>query len=533
MSAGSGWTVWNLAELAGWLKGRWAQSAVNEPFRQNVHVFRAINVIIQVLLSLPIRVKRGDDEVTSGPAFELINRPTAGANKEDLIEEIAGHLLEAGEAHLFDPEVGNVRPREIIVAGRREMTPRFTADGRRNLLWWEYRETGSSGRPDRILPEQDSYTRLFNPYDKWRGMSPAEAFALGLQADALSQQHNVSTLKHGATPSGWLKFGQMLETNERDEYMQRLEERHRGADEAGKIGVLEGDVDWIQNQFSNVDLDLLNLRKLSREEAFEAYGVPPVMGAVFDSAHYNVADSAQEIMLWGSIAAYIGKIEGLFNGLLLPRVEPGVSLEIDLAQHPVLQRVERNKVAQFVSLVEHNVPAVLAAQWLDLPFDDVPHAKVGFMTSTVRTTDEIVEGLPALPPELPAHGTARRRRDQETCRRAGGRERRGRRVRDPRAGAGRSAADRPGGAADPRALPSALRASGAGDPPSPETGLKAGAIGVSGRRTGRRADPAADPAGPGRRGAARGAADARRVRGIHAAGDRTRVAASGVQRRTD
>jgi len=405
---------WSVNQFLHWLGGRWAGAAATNPYKQNIHVYRAINVFIQTVLALPLELKRGDrngPEITSGPAFELFRQPERGSTKQDLIESVLGNLLESGEAHIFDPDAGNVRPRTLIVAGRAEMTPIFLR-GADELHHWDYRAAGGQGRPVAILPEQHAYAWLWNPYDKWRGLSPAEVFALGLKADYLAQQHSLYSLANGARPGGLYKFTDRLNDDERREFLRRIEDRHQGPTGANLPGVIEGNVDWIDTGQNNVDLELIDLRKLTRDEAYEAYGVPPILGGILEGGHYDVADGAQEIFLWGPVAYFIKKITSTFNVLVLPRVEESVVFDIGLGQHYVLQRIERKKVEQYNQLVEHGVPPRTAAQWLGLPFENVPHAEIGFMTTGVQTTDDTVAGIGPL--SMPEEEETERRSDEET-----------------------------------------------------------------------------------------------------------------------
>lgn len=216
-----------LRSLGQWISDRLGAATVCEPFRQNLHVFRAISVIVLVLQSLPRRLLRGEDqEVTSGPAWELLHRPEPGVNISDFFEDLFVALLESGEAHVFDPDPAHRRPERLVVASRREMQIVRHADTG-ELLFWRWRFPGAR-KPEVILPEQDAYMRMANPYDKYRGLAPSEAFALGMQADYLSQQHSVSSLENGGQPGGIFKFARKLSDEERSEFRRALEARHRG-----------------------------------------------------------------------------------------------------------------------------------------------------------------------------------------------------------------------------------------------------------------------------------------------------------------
>ena len=388
----------SFSTLAQWLTAAGGQAAgnVTEPMRQNVHVYRAVQICVQTACGLPRRLMAGDRELTGGPAYDLLNRPDRGSNLEDLMEESFLACWDSGETHIFDPTPGAIRPRRLVIAGRREMTPRYTGDGR-EVLYWEYRPRGATSTAI-VPPEQHAYTRLPNPYDRFRGLSPEEAYALGLKGDWLSQQHIASSLANDGRPTGFMKLPG-LTPEQREEYRRDLAARHGGPENQGKIGVIE-EGEWIPVSRTHDELQLLELRKLSREEAYEAYGVPLILAGIVEHGTYDIADGAQEIFLWGPISYFARKIAALFTDLLLPRVQSGVRLEFLLDQHYVLQRVEQRKVDQYVKLFNAGVPPKMAAGWLRLPFaDDLPQGDVGFVPASVTTIDEVVAGLSAPPEE--------------------------------------------------------------------------------------------------------------------------------------
>lgn len=401
------WTeLWTT--LAGWASiGLGAE--VTRPMAQSVHVFRAVNAIATTLAAGRLVLRRGGEgePITRGPAFELMSRPYPGDTTADLLEQIAGHICTSGAAFLVDPDflVDPLRrldrpgpPRRLVVVGQKQMRPQYGAT-RDELLWWNYMPRGG-GVPLPVLPEFAPYLRLWNPDDDWVGLSPLEAAALGIKQDYQSALFNVAALENGGAVGGFVSLPDDPGEERRREYLRLLEERHQGPERANRLGLLWGGADWKQTAWTMADMQLIEARKLSREEIFEALGVPPILGMVFEAAHYNVGDSAQEIFLLNTVAPLARKVADLLTHVVLPAVEPGVTAEIDLTEHPVMQRVERGKYDSLGKLMSWGVPYNESIRALRLPFAEQEWGKRSLLGAGLITVEDVLAGLQA-PPEEP------------------------------------------------------------------------------------------------------------------------------------
>lgn len=381
--------------------------SVREPMAQSSWVYSAIRVIAQTLAGLPCKITReGDTEpITGGPADQLLKRPGGGLTGNALLEQIAGHLVEGGEAHVVTLD-NNGQPtaiprewKQLIVVGRRQMQElRDPRDG--SLAFWRYTPLRGSGFMT-IFPEDEAYMRLFNPYDNVRGLSPLHAAALGISHDYRAAEYNNAALANGGSPGGFYSFPNQLTPDQRNEFKREALRRHGGTKNANRPGVLENGVTWQNAGFSNVDLDLHAGRKMTREEIFAVLGVPPVLGNVFESAHYNVADAAQEIFLYNTIWPLVEKIEAMLNLHIVDRLEPGHRLVIDVSQHHVIQRIEHGKLESLTKAINAFVPWNEAKNFLNLPFEDQPWGDTSIGPISLGRAEDIVEGIGATPPEIP------------------------------------------------------------------------------------------------------------------------------------
>lgn len=375
-------------------------SKVAQPMAVNAWVNAAITRIATTLSGLDWRIVAADDPsrvITSGAALELMTRPDTDTGYADMIEEFATHLMEGGEAHVIDPD-GGMRPRRLLIAGRREMTEAILGGG---AVAWTYSQP-RTGR--RITPAPDShwYMRMPNPYDPIRGLAPLQAAGLGLSMDYQAAVFQIASLANGQAPGGLYKFTNPTNAAERKEFLDSIRAKHSGAENANRPLALSG-VDYQDITRRTVDLELFEGRRYTREEIFAVLGVPPVLANVFDAAHYNVAEAAQQIFLINTIGPLARKTMRMFNDLILPRVEVGVMCVIDLGSHPVAQAAERSKATALRDLLSNGVPYNEAITFLGLPFTPQKWGEQSFIQAGVDTPDNIIAGVPGFGPlETPA-----------------------------------------------------------------------------------------------------------------------------------
>lgn len=168
------------------------------------------------------------------------------------------------------------------------------------------------------------------------GVSPLEPLrrTLALEDAALTYQGN--NFLNGVTPRGAFVSDQQISKDAAARVRDELAQMHAGVDNAGKFGVLGNGFKWAQMGASAVDAELINQRKLSREEVCGAYDVAPPLVGILDRATFN-------------------NVEELHKGLYVDSIGPKAQM-IEEAMQAQLVDVEPAWDGYFV---EHDMNAVL------------------------------------------------------------------------------------------------------------------------------------------------------------------------------
>src|SRR6266567_2947347 len=204
----------------------------------------------------------GDDnrqEVVTHPALNLLNNPNPLMTRNELVERTQQSIEVVGEGFWI-----------VEYAGKMPVE-----------LW--------PVRADRMVEDVDKQGRLVG----WKYREPTDG---------------------SLTPFG---LEQVIHIQTPDPAMQ-INERHRGVENAHRIGILENGIEYVDGGTSSMkDMEFANLRNLSRDLIREAYRVHKhMLGQSDDVNRANAVAAAQDFASW-SLEPRLERIEQALNGSLL------------------------------------------------------------------------------------------------------------------------------------------------------------------------------------------------------------------------
>lgn len=364
------------------------EASAARPYEQVAAVYAAIRPFAETLAELPITLHRGNtvEPLERGPAVELLARPAHNMGWAEWVEQISGHLLEGGEAHLLLVRDARGRVSAANVVGRRQMAVRTL----RGATVWIYHPESGAAEP--LLPEEHGYVRLWNPYDALRGLSPLAAAALAIQQSRAAAMYNAATLVNGSGPGATYSTDADLSDEQIKEFLERIKARHGGAANAGRPALLTGGIKYAAAAYSNTDLQLYDGMRFSREEIAAAIGTPPVLMGIYESAHYDVADAAIRIFLKHKVAPMARRIGEFVSRALLARVERDARVLLRVDQHPAILEEQRGKADALTKLVATGVPYNQAVTFLGLPFSAQEWGDVSLMSGALDSAARLASG---------------------------------------------------------------------------------------------------------------------------------------------
>ena len=156
---------------------------------------------------------------------------------------------------------------------------------------------GAGGQKLAFAPEDVLHFKWWGTGNDLVAFSPMEPLRRTLMIEDAAQRLTAASYDNGARPSGVLVTDQQLKPDTAKRLQEQTASLHGGVDNAFKLAVLEGALDWKPMSHSLVDAQVVETRRLTREECAAAYDVPPPVVGILDRATFsNITE--QHIMLY-------------------------------------------------------------------------------------------------------------------------------------------------------------------------------------------------------------------------------------------
>jgi HK97 family phage portal protein len=277
----------------------YSEPHTGDNYLYNAWVNIAVSILIRNIARADFTIKKGGNDVTSGPLYELFRRPNSALSRFDLWKETAAWWHLEGEAFWwFGPEYTGGLPKELYVLNPHRLHHEGYNDGEayhsitNNTRRWFY-HAGNELIP--ILSDELVRFRDWNPWNPARGVNPLVSLALELEQDYYANKANSQLLKNNAIPQGVLKTEQTLRPEEADQLERRWESKY-GAVKAGrKIAVLGKGTSFEPLSFTPEVVKLFELKRWNLYTILAKYGIPPRVANINDkSTSLSGKDTAEQ-----------------------------------------------------------------------------------------------------------------------------------------------------------------------------------------------------------------------------------------------
>ena len=239
-----------------------------------------------------------------------------------------------------------------------------------------------------FAPEQIIRFRRYNPYDAIKGTSPYDALKRELEQDHHASLFNTAYFKNGAQIGGYAFFDRRMTPDQRKDFLQMLEGRHRGSNKAWRPAVFEGGVKFEESKANHRTMQFKELREWVREACFITYRVPK---SILGIGSYDTKATAltETRNFWETnLLPQVQYMEDLLASDLfrLSRTEgQGIFGMFDLSTVPALREDLSEKTNVAKTMVEIGYPLNEVNERLELGMEDQPWGDVWYKPN--GTTD--------------------------------------------------------------------------------------------------------------------------------------------------
>jgi len=170
------------------------------------------------------------------------------------------------------------------------------------------------------------------------GCSPLQQLGVTLQIEDAAQRFTRATFANGARPPSavvaseeWLGLDPAVRQQLLDQLRADLTALYSGPENAGKPALLPPGLDWKAVGSTSVEAELMDQRKVVREEICGVYMIPPPMLGILDKATYSNIETQREMIYTECLGPPLVLIEAAINAQLVWGLmrEPDVFVEFD------------------------------------------------------------------------------------------------------------------------------------------------------------------------------------------------------------
>ena len=313
-------------------------------YRTQPWVGVVVNKLYRQISTLPLKVYRRNSQndrerVSSGDRqggdlVTLLSHPWPRAGAVHLKQKLAFPALLHGNAVIakYRPRAGRP-PKELLPLDWRLLA--VHDDGQGGPI--DFYETTQTGRPSRIAPEAAVHVAWESP-DGNVGVSPLQQLGVTIAAEDALQRYAAASFNNGVNPSSAivLPADENADAELREEIRQEVHSIHGGVDNAFRMLVLGGGADLKSVAHTAKEAELIETRKLNREEVAAVYDVPPPMVGILDKATYSNINEQHRMLYSTVLRPWLTLIEETIQAQLIDPepawADQGLYVEFDLGE---------------------------------------------------------------------------------------------------------------------------------------------------------------------------------------------------------
>lgn len=294
-----------------------------ELYRTQPWVHAIVNRYARSIARLPLKVFINPDlpsereRQRDGYLYNVLDAPAPRMSQFDWKQTIVSNLMVHGNAVCvkFRGTPG-VPPRELLPTS----FAYWDIHRRDGFIWYVF--TPGGGAPVMVFrPEEVVHLRWWAAGVGLRATSSMEALVTTLQVEDASQRMVIAAFENGMRPQGAMSVDQQLKAETAERLRAQLHATYGGVDNAFKVLLMEGGAKWQDMSTSFVDGELINLRKLTREEVAAVYNIPPPVVGILDRATFSNISEQHLMEYMDSIQPVTTLIEETLDAQLV-RGEP-------------------------------------------------------------------------------------------------------------------------------------------------------------------------------------------------------------------
>jgi HK97 family phage portal protein len=365
-------------------------------YRSQVWINTLVNKIAYGAARLPLKVyERGPDDsrndARDSPFAKLLRNPNPRHDRFFFWLWTASTFEVYGEALWVKvrPSAG-AAPTQLWPMHPANVTTRRDEQG--NLIY-RYLYGPQGEKALEWTSDDVVHFRSYNPDDQVRGLSRLEALRQTILNEDAARRASAAMWKNGGRPSMALTHPKTLSDGAAARLSASVNALHSGVDNWGKIAILEEGLTPTLFPLNAEEMQYIESRHISREEACGVFDVPPPVVHILDRATFSNITEQMRSMYRDTMAPRLGLYESVLDNQLRPDFDPQGNQYAEFLMDEVLrgafeQRAEAYSKADYMTIAEKRKSE-------NLPF--IEGTDRVFLNSAIQPLDAIDRAAAALP----------------------------------------------------------------------------------------------------------------------------------------
>lgn len=303
-------------------------------------VHRAVRALGEQIARLPLKVYRLEPDgsrqrVRDHPLAQALSRPTDGRSGMDLKWKVATGLLVNGNRVAEKVRESAGAP----PSGLRPLDWRFVVpvleDGM--VLGWAHRPPNGE---QRLLARGDVVHFRWEAPDGELGVSPLAPLGVTARSEDAAQRYADAMLRNQARVGIVAMLDKTIAADDPnvDAVIRALQANHGGPDQAGRPVALSGAVTDLKEipQQTAVEAELIDQRRINREEIAAVYGVPQPIIGILDKGTFANFETSLRMLYTTCLGPWLELVQSQIEAQLIAAepawADDGLFVEFDLSE---------------------------------------------------------------------------------------------------------------------------------------------------------------------------------------------------------
>jgi HK97 family phage portal protein len=229
-----------------------------------------------------------------------------------------------------------------------------------------------------------------NPNSYYFGQAPLQAAGKAIDVDNAAQAWQKISMQNRGTPDFMISFNSEEMTQEQyEQATARIKEKTGPGSAREPLVTSKATVQ--QLSLSPVEMDFMETRRFSREEACSVYGVPSALIAEMGKVNLANAETARKLFWLDTVIPLLDELVANLNRTLAKEHGDNVRITYDTTNVAALQVNYAERMLNAKALWSMGVPFNDINQRLKLGFDDIENGDIGYIPSGVIPSSFDVE----------------------------------------------------------------------------------------------------------------------------------------------